>query len=214
MCQDYSMTSTASAKLDLTINQDWSRIVNIYSTMREKWINNELKLDSRNEHWSTDYYNFGNLGSLISLDNRTEKRKQCCTLTGKIIESQLPWIKQLKEDLTELGLESIGIMGTTASISGHVDLHNPEVDAVGHCRIIYMINNSDTVTYVKNNQQVEHYPSDANTAWLLDTTKYHWVEKQSGTEEIRYVFQLTFYKQFSEVLEWFNNHPGLVYSSK
>lgn len=203
----------ASAKLDITINQDWSRIIDIYSTMREKWISGALCLDSKNSHWDTEYQDLGYLGSLISLDNRTEQSKQCCTLAGKIVESKLPWIKQLKSDCADLRLESIGIMGTTTSISGHVDLHNLEVDQQGHCRIIYIINDSDCITYVKNNNQLEQYPSVAGTAWLLDTTKYHWVEKKSGPEEIRYVFQLTFYKKFEEVLEWFDRHPGLIYSS-
>lgn len=208
------MNSIAAAKLDLTINQDWTRTISMYSTMKEKWANGELRLDSRNDHWDTDYYNFGELGSLISLDNRTKESKQCCSLTGKIVEMQLPWIKKLKEDCKDLELVSIGIMGTTASISRHKDLHNAEVDAKGHCRIIYVINNSDTITYVENNNEVEHYTSTANTAWLLDTTKYHWVDKKSGPEEIRYVFQLTFYKSFNEVLKWFNDHPGMVYSNQ
>jgi hypothetical protein len=152
-------------------------------------------------------FDFGNHGSLISFDHIVSGNDTAGAISGLLVETELPWVGKLKNDLAELNLVSIAFQRNFGSLAPHSD-GQEHADTIFHCALNYIIDDFDACTYVQDGNNILSYPSKKNTAWLLDTTKMHWVD---GSAQ-RYVFQLRFHQKHSEVLDWFNCHPGLIYS--
>jgi hypothetical protein len=139
------------------------------------------------------------------MNELTEHSNVGGSISGPILESMLPWTKQLRKEMSEIDLSAIMFLECNQDMIPHAD--GKPLGVSHHCRINYMINDCDSVTYVDNNGTIESYPTVAGTAWLLDVSKLHWVKNNQK----RHAFQLTFYKPFDEVLNWFNCHPNLSY---
>lgn len=201
---------SAVSRIDFYIDQDWSKLISAYDTIRKQWISGDLKGQKWVEEYQTYQYNFGSFGSLVSLDSISEQENSAAMLNGQIVESFLPWIKQLKQDMSEVDLIAITFFETNGPIKKHVDGVIKDHNFKGHCRLNYVISDCDAVTYVDNNGTIESYPSQSATAWLLDTQKPHWVENHST----RHLFQLAFNRPYREVLDWFRSKPKFHYGSK
>jgi hypothetical protein len=60
---------------------------------------------------------------------------------------------------------------------------------------------------VDNDGETQSYPTKANTAWLVNTQKTHWVVNHQP----RHLFMLTFNRPFAEMLAWFRSKPAFHY---
>jgi hypothetical protein len=194
------------SKINIKFVQDWSSLINKYQKFNQVWERNPSGVKFI-KGYASRRYDFGDSGSLISFDPILAENSKATTANGKIIESQLPWVNKLKEDLSELNLAGITFQSNFGSLKPHSD---PQEDPnnIFHCKLNYIIDDFDACTYVKDGDTVMSYPSVKDTAWLLDTTKVHWVECTGQ----RYIFQVSFHQKYSEVLKWFNSHPDLIYA--
>jgi hypothetical protein len=202
------MKSSAVTQVDLQINTNWNRLIDLFDSVNQKYKDNQLTDGIFVKEYNTMQYNFGELGCFISLDNLTDNPGESASLNGKILEHMLPCSQQIKHDLKDLDLVSMSILECTNDIHPHID-SQVQSDLPGQCRINYIIAGEDAVTFVDNDGQIESYRSIPGTAWLLDTTKLHWVKNSSR----RHLFQLTFYQPYQTVLNWFNQHPQLIYNT-
>ena len=199
--------TSAILQVDLVISHDWSKTVSLYNLIYKKWIQDELPGKKWVEEYHTYQFDFSSYGSLVSLDSITDKEKTAGMLNGPIVESTLPWIKNLKKDLSSLNLVAVAFYETQGSIHRHKDGLLSDQKDKGHCRLNYIVTDCEAVTYVDSDGVIDHYPSIANTAWLLNTQKEHWVENQTK----RHLFQLTFNQPYEEVREWFQQRGPLRY---
>jgi len=200
--------SMTISKINLTIEQDWAPVIQkfehiknllkSYPTEKAKWIPgyNEFR------------YDFGQSGSFFFFDTITEHKKYAGVLSGLLLANVLPWISQLQTDLAELKLASTAIQGSVGGLAKHRDGQD-SIETTKHCKINYIIDNYTDITYSEDTDgNISNYPSIKNTAWLIDTTEYHWVEHNTGP---RYIFQLTFHQSYKEVAEWFSIREPLIY---
>jgi len=174
------------APINMQINYDWQPLLDKFQYMESllsKKSPSELK------------FNFGSSGCFVFLDDLTKTPRTTGVLHGKMIEQFLKdWIENFKNDLMPLKVGGLGIQKNTEDLLTHVDVI-PGID--NHCKLNYIITDGNGITYVENDTAIEQYPTVKNTAWLIDTTKEHWVKNSQE----RYVFQIVFHNSFNEVLE-------------
>ena len=201
------MANTAIRPVDLTISQDWSKLITLFDSLRTRWQNDQLENGVYVEESGDYHYRFGNTGCFTTLNCVTKNAMNSALLSGAIVDSQLPWIRKLQQDFAPLTIANVDISGMTGSFDPHVD-RRPNYNGP-QCRINYMLNETSAVTYAQGLDGVESYPGHVYTAWLLDTEKTHWVDNS----ESRYIFQINFEESYNTVSQWLDQHPGLVYGS-
>jgi len=199
-------------KIDLTIDQDWSQVMSIHDSIEAKWKNNQLantlKTSAKSDVYTVDIeiVNLGPLGFLSPIQHLVKPGHYSSLLFGKIFESKLPWIKQLRQDVAELNLHEVILFKTNGNIATHVDANFTPGFAKQTTKINIVLKNSDAIVYVTDGVVTETHDAQAGDAWLLDVANSHWVD----TTEL-YMLQLWFYSDYRTVLEWFNSRPGLTY---
>jgi hypothetical protein len=196
------------SKINLRIEQDWAPVIQKFDRVK----NLLISYPTEKAKWIDGYkgfrYDFGQSGSFLFFDSITEHKKTAGALSGLMLENVLPWLSQLKIDFAELNLASAGIQGSVGKLLKHRD-GQELIETKKHCKLNYIIDDYTDITYVENdNNNISEYPSIKNTAWLIDTTKNHWVENNTGP---RYIFQLTFHQAYNEVAEWLSNKEALIY---
>jgi len=199
-------------KIDLTIDQDWSQVISIHDSIEAKWIDKTLtktvKSSAKNDVYTVDFeiVDLGPLGFLSPVGHIVESGHRSSFLHGKIFESKLPWIKQLRQDVAELDLHEVALFKTNGNITAHVDANFIPGSAEKTCKLNVVLKNSDATVYISDGTVTETHDARAGDAWLLNVVNTHWVD----TTEL-YMLQLWFYSDYCTVLEWFNSHPGLTY---
>lgn len=193
------------SKIPITFQQDWSDLIAKYDHLKQLLNKNPNVKSKWIDAYKAERYDFGASGSYVLFDTNTIMPGSASSLNGSMVEKLLPWIPKLKQDMFSLKIASIGFQGNSGPVERHVD--NKEDVLAGHCKLNYIIDNYDVVTYAERDGVVENYPSVKDTGWLIDTTAEHWVEGQGQ----RYIFQICFDEEFSKVLEWFKQHPNLIY---
>lgn len=179
--------SCAQINLKIT-NYDWSKLINKLEQTRKFCMQHpEKKIYHSGTH---DYrYNFNKIGSFSPFNNSTKIPFNAGCMAGLIVETEIPWINKLKEDIGIVN--SVSFQFNIESIARHVDgQDDPAITQ--HCKLNYMISDQDYVTYVDTGDKILSYPTKKDTAWLIDTSLPHWVHGQ-GT---RYTFQLGFHVSF------------------
>ena len=194
------------AKIDITINQDWSKIISIHSDIKKRWQEEKLPEKYGSDNLDNSIrYEFGTSGAFVPYQGGQEGEPMVSSLMGEIFTAKLNWIPTLQEDMKELNPQ-FSFQETNGSFSRHKD--GEEKGSHFHCKLNWVINDYVGRTYVENDDgTINSYPS-LKGGYLLDTTKFHWVE----CNDTRYCMQFVFHKSFKEVFEWFNDHPNLVYS--
>jgi len=96
------MVSSKITQVDLKIDQDWSKVINIYDHITRAWKKGSLHNQIYLEELKTYQFDLGALGALTTLDNISVEPNTVSFLHGKIIDSTLSWIEKLKIDLQEL----------------------------------------------------------------------------------------------------------------
>jgi hypothetical protein len=201
------------SKIDILFDLDWDPVFKKFIYLKDL-INKQPPTKSLTTTFGETRYDFGDNGSFMFYNNISNIKNSSGALTGRIIENLLPWQEQLKNDFKEINLTGIGLQWGIDDLLCHVDgVDDPgqelsKAGGIHHCKLNYSLTDNDAITYAKNDDgSVETYPTVKNTAYLIDTTKPHWV-KNSST---RFLFQLTFHEDFRKVNQWFSEHPGLSY---
>jgi hypothetical protein len=192
------------SKINLKILQDWSSLIERFEYFNKLFLNTPKE---KAKVWS-EYvrYDIGDYGSFTYYN--ASVREIGGVISGAMVTTLLPWIDQMKNDLSELNLAGFAFQGNARDVSPHVDGQESS-DTNKHCKLNYIIDNYDDKTYAKDDQgNVEFYPSHKDTAWLLDTTKNHWIAHNTRP---RYIFQLSFHQDFEIVHDWFHSKGSLSY---
>ena len=189
---------SAIAKINLTINQNWEQLITVGKTLQAKAHAGKLPEANWIESYQDYRYDLNEFGSVQFFDpitDPTDPKFSTVSYCGKIVEGMLPWSRKFRQDFADLNLVTFTYLETAGNITKHCDRLDPETAHLGHCRVIYVINDTNAVTYAELDGHIESYPSRAKTAWLLDTSKPHWIENN----QIRQVLQITFHEPFAKV---------------
>lgn len=181
-------------QVDLVIEQDWSRTKTVMNKLRE------LEIHAiQSQHGLSTHYQLGSLGTL-SKHNLSQSWYRVASAT---INQTMPWLAELLEQLQELLPDNGCISYMQGPGAEHVD--DPNMKSA----LNFIFENSDTgaYTWVKHNEHYETYPSDINTAWILDTQKPHGIE---NTGE-RWSLSIHFNTEYDKVKQWFDNNPSLIF---
>ena len=181
-------------QVDLVIQQDWSRTKTVMNKLRE--------LETRatqSQYGLSTHYDLGALGTI----SKHSPSQSWYRISSTVINQTMPWLAgmlaQMQELLPDEGCISV-MFGPGAE---HIDV--PEMKTA----LNYIFDNSDpsAYTWVKHNEHYETYPSDINTAWILDTQKLHGIE---NTGE-RWSLSIHFNAEYDKVKQWFDNNPSLIF---
>jgi hypothetical protein len=198
------------SKIDIFFHLDWDPVIKKFIYLKDLIIN-QPPTKSMVISFGETRYDFGSNGSLMFYNSISNTKNSSGSLTGRLIENFLPWQEKLKNDFKEIKLAGIGLQWGIDDLLCHADDPSGELRNAGvthHCKLNYLLTDNDAITYAKNDDgTIETYPTVKNAAYLIDTTKPHWV-KNSST---RFLFQLTFHEEFEKVNQWFTEHPGLSY---
>ena len=203
-----NMYRSITTQLDITINQDWSKIISIYKDVVYLQENDKLPPSTYLEEIASYHHDLGDLGSLTILDEVTVEKKKASFLHGKIFENHLPWANKLREDFAELNLNAFCLFYSNQDILKHTDRSGIAESPTDICKINFFLQDSDSTVYVEKDGIIESIPAVANTGWLMNVVNSHWTTSNDDL----FMLQICFYKPYDEVLKWFAAHPGLSYS--
>lgn len=193
------------AKIDIKFIQDWSPLIKTYNKLN-RVTEGKPKSAKYIKNFKSYRFDFGSSGALVTFDSIVSGTDYASNVSGPMVENKLPWTNRLRQDMSDLNIAGITFQSNFGSLLPHID--GQEKDSTNfHCKLNYIVDDFDACTYADDGDTILSYPSARDTAWLLDTTKRHWV---NGNGQ-RYIFQICFHQKYSEVLDWFNNHPNLIY---
>ena len=190
-------------QVNFKVQHDWSKLITIYKNIIDHWTNNKLHNQVYLKEINTYQYDLGVFGSLTVLDDITPQKKKgsASFLHGRIVESNLPWIQQLQNDLSPINLSSVCIFNSNQNITSHTD-KSQIVDKQNEiCKLNLFMTDSDSQLHVENDGQVESITAVTNQAWLLNVVNPHW----ATIPQDLFLFQLSFNKPFDQVVEWFKD---------
>lgn len=186
----------------ITINHNWSKTIQVLNYGIDLVQTHSPKITKEYKYSEYGYlYEIGSSGTVSHITNGSEF---WYNFTGPLVESTMPWLKDLLSTVEELEPAFVSINKMVGNGAEHRD--QPGIN-VG---LNYFINTTNSTTYVKDDDgYTESYPSVAKTGWIADISKLHRIE---NTDE-RIWFNLRFGKPFLECKEWFASHPNLVFGA-
>ena len=183
----------------ITINHNWVKTFDVLKYGIELVRSNSPKITREYKYSDYGYhYEFGTAGNVSHVTNGSE---YWYVMSGKLIESTMPWAKTLLETVKDLNPTFISINRMVGAGAKHKDQAGQLVG------LNHFINTTNSRTYVYDGDYEESYPSIAGETWLIDIQKQHQIK---NTKE-RTWFNLRFNAPFDECREWFIAHPNLVF---
>ena len=184
-------------RIPLTINHDWTNT----KTVMEKLLKLKDNADV-SEYGYSDHYDLKTLGCISVHKLSTSWFR----LAGPAINRTMPWLDSMLEMMQELQPDDGCISYLDGNGGEHVDL--PKMKTA----LNYIFDNTDDLAYtrVNNNNIIEQYSSELNTAWLLNAQVPHSIVNQGK----RWTLSIHFDCEYNTVLDWFNRHPDLIFGSK
>lgn len=187
------MSNFLTQQINLKINQDWSKVIaglnyaiNLVQTGSDR-VTKSYKYSDYGHH-----YELGNAGTLAHVTNGSS---YWYNFNGPLLLGMLPWANQLMQDLQPMNPTFITINKLIGNGSEHVDQPGQNTG------LNYFINTTKSVTYCKDGELEESYPSVQDTAWILDIQKKHKIENL----DTRIWFNLRFQADFKTCQEFFKN---------
>lgn len=197
--------------IDVTFDQDWSRLLDLYRAVHDKWRKGRLPNHSYNDEIKIEQYTFGTMGAMSALDPITVNSCTASFLHGDMIEKHLPWAQRLRNDMEVLKLSSLCLFQGNEDILEHRDTNKETGQMSGMCKLNHVISETQAVICMKDDNDKEYQqPARIGGSYLMDVTNRHWV-KNNGSD--LYLLQLCFDQPFEMVRQWFQEHPGLIYSN-
>jgi hypothetical protein len=179
-------------KLDLKIEHDWN--TTIAQTLRLLELEDRAAVETVG---ASDHYVLGSLGTI----SKHNPSKSWYRLASPVINRSMPWLDAWLESMAELEPDDGCISFLRGNAQEHVDV--PEMKTA----LNFIITNTDpdAVTWIQDGDDYETYPSEVNTAWLINTQKLHGI-KNSGE---RWSLSIHFNADYATVKNWFDNHANL-----
>lgn len=185
-------------QVDLKIHHNWDHTIALVTKMLEL----EAQTTESESFGESEHFNLGNLGTI----SKHKISKEWYRFASPIVNKTMPWLAELLDQLKELKPDEGCISCLVGDGSEHIDM--PDMQSA----LNFIFYNSDptATTWVKDSEHSESYPSDINTAWILDTQKPHGINN-SGE---RWSLSIHFNTDYHIVKEWFNNNPKLEFGEK
>ena len=196
------------------INTDWSRVQSISSKMFSKLENGDFDKDKKlREEYGAVEYNLGNYGSLF-LDTENEDGLPWYHWTGPLLTSNISWGKQIEEKLknSPINFSNFTYFIHQRKVFEHTDGKTDEEKSFdGHCNLNFVISCEDptSYTFIGRGSEQKTYPSNGDSAWLIDTTIPHGINNHGKRE----VFQMKFYNSFDRVVNYLLDNPDILWSN-
>ena len=179
--------------VDVRIIQNWDPVVEQAQQLIKK---SKTNYSEKIDYGNSTFYHIGALGSVVQHNISHNWHN----LVGPWTKKYLPWLSGMLLDMAALE-PRYGISIMEGYGGEHTDF--PDVPTAFN----YPVSTTQAETYVKFNGSEYCYPSIADQPWILNTQCLHGIRNN----EFRVVFNLHFGKPYTEVKQWFNDHPNLVY---
>jgi hypothetical protein len=181
-------------RVPLTINHDWAPTKALVTKLLA--LEDNAKVEP---YGNADHYLLGGLGTI----SKHKLSKEWIKLSSPIVNKSIPWLATMLDRMTELKPDDGAISFLTGNGRGHIDW--PHLQTA----LNFIISNTDSTAYtwVKDGNTCETYPSEVNTAWLINTQKLHGIENNGE----RWSLSIHFNTDYSVVKEWFDKHTNLVF---
>lgn len=186
-------------KTPVRINHDWKNTVSVLEHGIALVESNSSKITKQYKY--SDYGYHYELGSAGTISHVTNGSSYWYNMTGPLIEKSMPFLPLMLSDLSELEPTIVSLNKLVGNGAEHRDQPGQNTG------FNYFINTTDSLTYVKDEDYMEVYPSIADTGWLLDIQKPHGIDNK----ESRVWFNLRFAKPFAECKAWFEDNLVIVY---
>ena len=186
-------------KVELTIVHDWQGTMNT----AKKLLSIKLNSTSVTDFGNSKHYDLKSLG-VISDHSLSPSWHR---FSGPVINKTMPWLEKMLYMFKELNPDDGCISYMLGTGGEHVDI--PEAKT----SLNYIFYNSDSSAYtwsIDDGENKKSYPSDINTAWLLDTQKLHGI---TNTGE-RWALSIHFNCEYEKVSSWFNKYNNLIFGKE
>jgi hypothetical protein len=198
--------------IDITIHQDWNKIRKAYQSVLAMKKDNQLKKRHFLDELTTQHYPLGDLGNLYYEDYGIYS-KDWFSLSGKIIDEQLPWLAQARRVFADLHFWGCQLNVSRTSMRPHRD--PVDIDKKTGFRMfkfLYIIAAEDpdaiTLSYDKTDSTLIYsHKSVPDTAFLLDPYSLHEM-KTNGHREI---LEFTFYNEYDTLAKFFDQTGPIVF---
>lgn len=179
-------------QVPLQIEHDWSQTKSFIKKLMT------LKDSSVvSDYGNSSHYDFKALGTL----SEHKLSPSWYRLAGPKVNKTMPWLNSFLESMKELEPDEGCISYMIGSGGEHVDL--PHLKSA--LNYIFESSDSSAHTWLRHGDVVERYPSDLNTAWIINTQVPHGIQN-SGE---RWALSIHFGVEYEKVVEWFSHHPQL-----
>ena len=186
-------------KVELTIDHDWQSTID----MAKKLLSIKSNSTSVTDFGNSKHYDLKSLG-VISDHSLSPSWYR---FSGPLINKTMPWLGKMLLMFKELNPDDGCISYMLGHGGDHIDI--PEARTA----LNYIFYNSDSSAYtwsIDDRENKNSYPSDINTAWLLDTQQLHGV---ANTGE-RWTLSIHFNCEYEKVSAWFNKHNNLIFGKE
>ena len=187
------------AKVELKIEHDWQSTID----MAKKLLSIKLNSSSVTDFGNSKHYDLKSLG-VISDHSLSPSWHR---FSGPMINKTLPWLEKMLDIFKELNPDDGCISYMIGSGGEHIDI--PEAKTA----LNYIFYNTDPCAYtwiVEDTENKKSYPSDINTAWLLNTQKPHGVDNKGE----RWALSIHFNCGYEKANTWFSEHNNLIFGKE
>lgn len=179
-------------QVDIQFDQDWSKLIsvlehsiNLVETKSSK-ITKEYKFTEYGYH-----YEIGNSGTVSHITNGSS---YWYSLNGPLAEQMLPWLPMFLKDVAEIKPTFITINKLVGDGLEHVD-HDSQQTGFN-----YFLKTTNSITYCRDEDVVESYPSVENTGWIMNIQQPHRIDNT----DVRIWFNLRFGANFEQCRQFFS----------
>lgn len=187
------MNNSLTQQVNVKINQDWTNVI--------AGLNHAIELVQSGSNRITKSYKYSDYGHHYELGNAgtlahvTNGSSYWYNFNGPLLIGMLPWVSKLMTDLQPICPTFITINKLVGNGAEHVDQPGQNTG------FNYFINTTRSITYCKDENVEESYPSIQDTAWILNIQKKHRIENA----DTRIWFNLRFHENFANCQKFFCN---------
>lgn len=183
--------------IDITINHDWDKTI-----LATQKLLSFKSAGSVSDYGNSEHYDLKSLGTI----SQHKSSGAWFRVASPVINKTMPWLDDLLSMMKELHPDEGAISYLHGKGADHIDLPHMQTS------LNYIFKNSDSTahTWVESDNIKEVYPSQLNTAWLLDTQKLHGIENGGH----RWTLTIHFNTEYDVVCKWFEKHPKLIFENK
>jgi hypothetical protein len=183
--------------IDITINHDWDKTI-----LATQKLLSLKSAGSISDYGNSVHYDLKSLGTI----SEHKPSGAWFRVASPVINKTMPWLDDFLNKMEELNPDEGAISYLHGKGAAHIDLPHMQTS------LNYIFKNSDSTahTWIESDNIKDVYPSQLNTAWLLDTQKLHGIENDGH----RWTLTIHFNTEYDVVCKWFEKHPKLIFEHK